>query len=305
MKKSNIKLLFFCAAVASFGVLADDSYVVRVPYKLSLGEWKFEPLIYSDWNDVSGSYDCSEWIPDASSIEEGLEFEQTQTCKHDMERLATLYKVNSITGEKVMESEKLEFDTKEIPSNRTEIGTMAIRSMCVDILNRGDSVGDGIYTVDPDGSGGIAARNAYCDMSGGGWTLYDNFGSKLVKTGDVSPPAFNASGLGTKSSLSSAGYSYYLTSINDSRYHRSSFYMQFYYSYSAKGYIKKNMPDWVKGVRVSASNEWSNGDSYTYLGSNTKVLPTGTGHRNLDFDGSGELKLQETSIYWVDSVWIK
>jgi len=41
------------------------------------------------------------------------------------------------------------------------------------ILNDGYSVGDGVYWIDPDGSGGNAAFQAYADMTrdGGGWTL--------------------------------------------------------------------------------------------------------------------------------------
>lgn len=44
---------------------------------------------------------------------------------------------------------------------------------CKEILEAGQSVGDGIYTIDPDGSGGDSPFGAYCDMTadGGGWTL--------------------------------------------------------------------------------------------------------------------------------------
>ncbi len=42
-------------------------------------------------------------------------------------------------------------------------------SSCKDILDAGASTGDGVYTIDPDGSGG--AYDVYCDMGNGGWTL--------------------------------------------------------------------------------------------------------------------------------------
>ena len=44
---------------------------------------------------------------------------------------------------------------------------------CMDILENGSSVGDGIYEIDPDGDGPNKSYKVYCDMThdGGGWTL--------------------------------------------------------------------------------------------------------------------------------------
>ncbi len=50
--------------------------------------------------------------------------------------------------------------------------TAPVRQSCLQILNAGESTGNGDYTIDPDGTGPVAPMTAFCDMTtdGGGYT---------------------------------------------------------------------------------------------------------------------------------------
>ncbi len=64
---------------------------------------------------------------------------------------------------------------------------------CKAYLDAGLSVGDGIYTIDPDGSGGLDPFEVYCDMTtdNGGWTLVVKQNSDVL----AGPDAINISGM--------------------------------------------------------------------------------------------------------------
>ena len=65
-----------------------------------------------------------------------------------------------------------------------------VHTSCLSILESGGSTGDGVYQIDPDGSG---AFDAWCDMSGGGWTLAMRFADNTNTFTFLSPYWTNAS----------------------------------------------------------------------------------------------------------------
>lgn len=265
------------------------------------------PEEWSEWSDTGSAYDCDTWSPDVSTVDWNVPFTQERDCSQDQTRERDVYEHWS-SGSQTYKETETESQTITVTESRSAVGTRKLREMCINILNRGSSVGNGIYTVDPDGDGSAyAPRSAYCDMSGGGWTLYDSFGTKSILTGGSNPTAYNYNNVNSASTLTSAGYNYSLTSINTTTYTTSDYYMQFFYSSAPEGYIRKTMPSWIEGVRVDTTNEWYGGTQSVAYGSSTKYIAAFQGYTKNVYNMTGNqlLTIKESGIVWVDAVWVK
>ena len=84
-------------------------------YTINIGEWQ----------DVGQTHDCSIWTPDPSTIDKGIEFNQSQTgCLQDQKRIRDEFFVDHITKEKISLDTREEFQVAAIPTKtRSSIGT--------------------------------------------------------------------------------------------------------------------------------------------------------------------------------------
>lgn len=99
MKK---KILFFVVGF-SFLASANTSFVVVMDKNSNYEIWNEEIVRYTEWENISTPYDCSEWLPTMSSQE--MDYQQTETCNQRQERTKTVVRVESKTGnEKVISS---------------------------------------------------------------------------------------------------------------------------------------------------------------------------------------------------------
>lgn len=285
-------------------VLSETEYDVKGSMPVVVGERK---EAWSEWSDVGSEYDCSSWTPLESTVDWNVSYTQSNSCSQNQKRTQDIYDVYDNGSEKLRET-KTENKTVSVSNSQPATGTKKLREMCINILNRGNSIGDGVYQVDPDGDGSVyAPRAAYCDMTGGGWTLYDSFGTKLVKTGLSNPASYNYANINSTSSLTAAHYNYSLMSLNNTYYTVSPYYMQFFYDSEPFGFIQKTMPTWAESVRMDTSNEWYGGSQTISYGSDARSVGGNKGYTKYIFNKSGGevLRAQENGIVWVDSVWVK
>lgn len=180
------------------------------------------------------------------------------------------------------------------------------RKMCFDILQENPTSINGIYLVNPDGDlTAYPAKLAYCDMSGGGWTLYDDFGTKNI-TANAIVQAYNLNKINSIEKLAKANYETLITTINSPTYRIEEGYMHYFNSGQPLGYIQKVMPNWVASVRVDTEHTWYSGYNNYYFGSQSYYEESYAGRTEKILNGNGMLRLEETlGIVWIDAVWVK
>lgn len=297
MKKRHLPAMIGLFLWSGFAVSAQ--YIVKVTEKVDTYTYS-EAKEFSGWVASGDPYDCSEWAPKPIEVNIEQAFTQTKTCSQSFTQTEYTYKVNEQTGDKELLNSELVSKVDTVSSTQPSVGIYTVRNMCSDIRSRNPSSANGNYYVDQDGIGPIAPKRVYCDMSGGGWTLYEDFGTKGGRY------AYNHGRIYNSSTLTAAGYSFNAPHLNNGAYYLNENYMSAFYSSTPEGWLQKDMPSWVKGVRVRFKHAYQHGYAKVSLGSQSKVISPGQ-TATATFSGTGRLRMSEypTSIIWIDAVWVK
>lgn len=288
-------------ATVSHQALSND-YLLRVKTPdtevIGVNDWIITETL-GEWSNLGAPHQCDEASPVEKDVLYGEAFTQSQNCKQDQTQLVEVHKEHEITKQ-VETSSYLNSRTIDSVIDTEMVGSKIVRNMCVDILARNPGSSNGNYYVDYDGDGPNPQKLAYCNMSGGGWTLYDDFGTSSSLT------AYNHSKITSKSTLLSAGYTTNNTTFNSTNYVVKSDYLAMFYGGETKGWAKKSMPSWVQGVKVKFGHYYSKSYAKVQLGSQSETITVGQ-TKTAYFTGTGTLTFSEypTSIIWVDAVWVK
>jgi len=105
-------------------------------------------------------------LTDSATLVLEEETSSDQETSHDHE-VVNVLKV----GEHYFATNASSYDSDTNTLRIQEPATGMAGSSCYDIATATPNAADGLYLLDPDGDGGIEPFEAYCDISGGGWTL--------------------------------------------------------------------------------------------------------------------------------------
>ena len=160
---------------------------------------------------------------------------------------------------------------------------------CKAILDAGNSVGDGVYSIDPDGTGGDDPFEVYCDMTtdGGGWTLIYKKSQSVVcdPTNDFKNGNLNSND-NTLLDKNKADKDYSSTLINSSWENFSEARVEIiddnivkhFMNYSLAGTDKNNW--YAKAKLISSSHTDLNSESQNYWSIDGYIV---SGHYNRNF----------------------
>lgn len=171
--KSKISLACFLAAIGlfqeAFAQAEQSSNIIRAKAPIEFaeqGEW----LIWSP--SIGPDYDvatlCDEWLPDASTVDEGQFFEQTANCYTTSSHSVQQREIHSVTGQ-VRNAGKPTVETSGTQSTKKQQVTGTNKATDTFTVVNPVVGQSGIYTVKNQGS----TFTAYVDMvtDGGKWVL--------------------------------------------------------------------------------------------------------------------------------------
>ncbi len=144
------------------------------------------------------------------------------------------------------------------------------------------------------------------DEEGIEWTLLDNFISVNDAGRTLYSSAIGGTAIDSIADAQAAGWTTYLTNVDDGSYTLVKGYSQMYYSGGTTGYIYKSLPTGYDTVRVKWGNWYSGTAALKIGGSTVQTAYPNWGPLEYvgDYTGTPEIRIEESGIFWISEVWV-